>query len=422
MGIRLAYGKIGINIELPDHIKFDIIEPKWVEGIEDQKLAITDSLRNPSGCKPLSELAKQNNKIGIIFSDITRATPYNIILPPLLDELKTIPKENISFFCANGTHRPATQKELADILGENIVENYEIIQNDSGNPDLHKYIGTTKSGNGIYINKRILGCNLKILTGFIEPHFFAGFSGGGKSLIPGMAYVKTIKRNHSIRQLSKDNVTWGITEGNPLWEELTEAAEFAPGIFLLNVSLNKSKEITGVFSGDLRTAHKLGSQFVKESSMVLVDEPYDIVITSNSGYPLDLNVYQSIKGLSAAAQIIKKGGTIIIAAECWDGIPAKSDYEAILKSVSSVEELAGYVKQKEDELNDTWQIYYQVLIQQKANVFLFSETLDNETIRQTFLNPVDDIAGLLVELVRKYGSDARICIMPEGPQTIPYLL
>ncbi len=421
MKIRLAYGKSGISIGMPDHYKVDIIEPRWVESVRDQKLAITESLGSPYGCKPLREQLKKNDKVGIIFSDITRATPYHIILPPLLEELKSVPKENIRFFCANGTHRPATPKELIDILGESIVKNYEIIQNDSTNQELHKLVGTTKSGNEIYINRKILDCDLKILTGFIEPHFFAGFSGGGKSLIPGMAYVKTIKRNHSIRQLSNEKVTWGITEGNQLWEELTEAAEFVPGLFLLNVSLNKKKEITGVFSGELRTAHKHGSQFVKKSSMVPVDKLYDIVITSNSGYPLDLNVYQSIKGMSAAAQIVKKGGTIIIAAECWDGIPANSDYETILKSAGTVEELDGFIRQKENELNDTWQIFFQILVQEKAKVYLYSKKLDDDTISQALLNPVDDIVKLIEELTAKSTTEIRICVMPEGPQTIPYL-
>ena len=263
-------------------------------------------LKNPYGSKPLDKIAGINDKVGIIFSDITRATPYHLILPALLNEIQNIPKENICFYCANGTHRLATDQELVNILGENIVRNYEIIQNDANNHELHEYVGTTVSGNKIYLNKKILNCDLKILTGFIEPHFFAGFSGGGKALVPGMAYIDTIKYNHSISHLSNENATWGLTYGNPLWEEMMEAAEFVPGLFLLNITLNRNKEITNVFAGDLRTAHMAGCQFVKKSAMVPVDNLYDIVITSNSGYPLDLNIYQTVKGMSAAAQITGK--------------------------------------------------------------------------------------------------------------------
>ena len=200
-----------------------------------------------------------------------------------------------------------------------------------------------------------------------------------------------------------------------------EAAEFVPGLFLLNITLNKSKEITKVFAGDLRIAHKAGCRFVKESAMVAVDRPYDIVITSNSGYPLDLNVYQTVKGMSAAAQIIKENGTIIIAAECWDGIPSNSDYERILTSVRTIDELFDCVKDNESTLKDTWQVYFQASIQKKADVYLYSDKLDEMTIKAAHLNPVDNIAKLVDDLISKTVPGARICILPEGPLTIPYL-
>lgn len=421
MNVKLAYGKTGYPIELSDDYNIDIIEPRWVESVKDQKLAITKALINPYNSKPLKDIVNPNDKVAIIFSDITRATPYNIILPPLLHELRNIPKENICFFCANGTHRLATGEELIKILGENIVRDYEIIQNNANNPNLHKYVGTTSSGNEIYLNKKVLNCNIKILTGFIEPHFFAGFSGGGKAIIPGMAYVSTIKYNHSISHLSHEKVNWGITYGNLLWEEMMESAELVPGLFLLNITLNRNKEITNVFAGELRSAHKAGSQFVKDSAMAPVDNLYDIVITSNSGYPLDLNIYQTVKGMSAAAQVVKQGGTIIMAAECWDGIPSNSDYETILTSVKSVSELMEFIKKNESTQKDTWQIYFQALIQLKANVYIFSDKLDEGTIKRALFNPVKNISKLVDKLVKKIGPSARICVLPEGPQTIPYL-
>lgn len=421
MILNLAYGKTGHIIELSDNYKIDIIEPRWVESVNDQTFAITNALKHPYKKQSLKSIVGKSDTVGIIFSDITRATPYHIIIPAILNELKDIPQENICFYCANGTHRLATNQELIKILGESIVNNYEIVQNDANNQELHEYVGTTVSGNEVYLSKKILNCDLKILTGFIEPHFFAGFSGGGKALIPGMASVKTIKYNHSISHLSHENVNWGITYGNPLWEEMIEAAEFVPGLFLLNITLNRNKEITNVFAGDLRTAHKAGCQFVKDSAMAPVDKLYDIVITSNSGYPLDLNIYQTVKGMSAAAQIVKPGGSIIMAAECWDGIPSNSDYETILTSVSSVNDLMKFIVENESTLKDTWQIYYQALIQQKANVYMYSDKLDDQTIRRALFTPVNDISKLTDELVSKTGPDAKICILPEGPQTIPYL-
>jgi lactate racemase len=421
MIFKLAYGKTGHAVELSEDYNIDVIEPRWIESLEDENLSITKALRKPYGSKPLNDIVRSHDKVAIIFSDITRATPYNVIVPPLLAELRNVPKENICFFCANGTHRFATDEELIKILGNDIVRDYKIIQNDAADPSLHQYVGTTTSGNKVFLNKELLNFNVKILTGFIEPHFFAGFSGGGKAIMPGMAFAETIKFNHSIAHLSHEKVNWGVTCGNPLWEEITEAAEFLSGLFLLNITLNRDKKITNVFAGDLRKAHTAGCAFAKDSAMAAVDKLYDIVITSNSGYPLDLNIYQTVKGMSAAAQIVKEGGNIIIASECWDGLPSSSDYETILESVNSVDDLMEFIKSNESRLKDTWQIYFQVLIQKKAMVYMFSKELDNDIIRKAFLTPVDDIVKLTDELVKKIGPQADICILPEGPQTIPYL-
>ena len=420
MIINLAYGKTGLSVDLSDKYNVDVIEPNWVDGLEDQSYAITEALRNPYKSKSLRELVS-NNQVAIIFSDITRATPYDIIIPAVLNEIPNIPRKNICFFCANGTHRKATHEELITILGEDIVNNYKIIQNNITNSELFENVGTTKSGNDIFLNKEILEYDIKILTGFIEPHFFAGFSGGGKALVPGMAGLKTIKNNHSIANLSHKRATWGITSGNPIWEEIMEAAEFVPGLFLLNIALNKKKQITGVFAGDLRTAHREGCNLVKNSAMVPVDKLYDIVITSNSGYPLDLNIYQTVKGMSAASQIVKDGGNIIIAAECWDGTPSKSDYEKILSSVKTIDELMSYTREHESTLKDSWQIFLQVLIQKKADVYLFSDHLDAATVKNALLHPVVNIKSLVDKLVIKTGPKTNICVLPEGPWTIPYL-
>jgi nickel-dependent lactate racemase len=266
----------------------------------------------------------------------------------------------------------------------------------------------------------MLACDLRILTGFIEPHFFAGFSGGGKALMPGMAHVDTIRHNHAIRMLDHPQARWGYTDGNPLWEDVMEAAELAAPLFLLNITLNRHKEITGVFAGDLREAHRLGCAFAKQTAMVALEAPFDIVISSNSGYPLDLNVYQSVKGMSAAERIIRKGGTIVMAAECWDGIPSGSDYEKILGSSKSVPGLMSHIKEHESELRDTWQVYFQAMIQMKSDVWLYSG-LDKPTVESTHLKPVEDIRTLVDQLVKKYGPATRICVLPEGPHTIPYL-
>ena len=420
MNIELAYGKKGLEIQIPDQVHIEVVESRYIKGMPQPYKAVREALDSPIQHPPLKKSVHSHQKVAIIVNDITRATPYPILVPALLDSLNHLPDKNITFFCANGTHRPATDQELVTILGKEIVERFRVVQNDATQSGAFQYVGTTASGNRILFNKELLEYDLRILTGFIEPHFFAGFSGGGKALMPGMAYVDSIRYNHSIKNLEIPKTGWGQTYGNPLWEDIMEAAEFATPIFLLNISMNRDKEITGVFAGDLRAAHKRGCAFVKESAMVGLDQPFDIVITSNSGYPLDLNLYQSVKGMSAAAQIVKKGGTIIIAAECWDGIPAGSDFENILHSVNGKEELMDFIKLHEANLKDTWQVFFLARILQNSDVYLYS-TLDDQKVKEAFIKPTDNVSKLVQDLVKVYGSDSRICVLPDGPLTIPYL-
>lgn len=420
MQIELAYGKGRLKAEVPDFVHTEVVGPRYVKGLPDQLLAVKAALANPMHFPPLAESVCEGQKVAIIFSDITRSTPYHILLPPLLQALDHLPDDHITFFCANGTHRQATLEELVTILGKEVTERFRIVQNNASDPSQHKYVGTTSSGNRILLNREILEYDLRILTGFIEPHFFAGFSGGGKALMPGMASLETVRNNHAIRNLNHPNTRWGHTSGNPLWEDVMEAAELASPLFLLNITLNRDKEITGVFAGDLREAHSKGSAFAKETAMAPLKEPFDIVITSNSGYPLDLNIYQSVKGMSAAERVVKEGGSIIMVSECWDGIPAGSDYEIILNSVDKVESLMEFIGEHETELQDTWQVYFQAMIQMKADVFLFSK-LDPETVKNAHLKPVSNTSSLVLQLVEKYGPHTRICVLPEGPHTIPYL-
>jgi len=421
MKINLAYGKKGMEWNVPDGYHVDIIEPQWVEGLRDQMGAVTENLRSPIGSKPLKDLVSRDSKIGIIFSDVTRATPYHIILPALLKELDHVDQQNIILFCATGTHRPAPPDELATILGKEFAGKYRIVQNDTNDRSQYMHAGNTSSGNQIYLNAELAACDLKILTGFIEPHFFMGFSGGGKAVMPGMAYIDTIRYNHSISMLENENARWGITSGNPLWEDVHEAVDLLSDLFLLNITLNKRREISGVYAGDLRRAHKQGCIFAKKTAMAPVDEPYDLVITSNSGYPLDLNIYQSVKGMSAAMQVVKKGGDILIAAECWDGIPENTDFARMLAAVDNIDDLYDHVKMNEKDFQDTWQIFYEVLIQRWANVHLYTDKLDDDTVRKALFSPVQDPEALIREILEKHGHDARICVLPEGPLTIPYI-
>ena len=419
MNVKLAYGKKGLSAELPEGSM--IIEPIYVKGKDDQVAEIVRALKNPYGTEPLKDIVKSSDKVGIIFSDITRATPYDVILPAIFSELSHVPDENFTLFNAAGTHRTNTEEELIQILGKGPAEKYRIVQNDCEDEASHRYIGTTKEGNRIEILSEFLDCDVRILTGFIEPHFFAGFSGGGKAVMPGLATLGTVQRNHNAVHMDHKNSIWGITEGNMLWEEVKEAAGFAKPSFLINVALNRDQEVTAAFGGDYVEAHRAGCSYVKEHAMAGVDKAFDIVITSNSGYPLDLNMYQAVKGMSAASLIVKEGGDIIIAADCWDGIPSHGKYGQLLNDYDTPDAVLEQIRTPGYFMQDQWQVQIHALICKKADVHFYSDNLSDEQIKNGFMIPSRDIAETVKKIMDKKGKDLSICVMPEGPLTIPYI-
>ncbi len=418
MNVRLAYGKTGLEVSLPDGGRVDVVRPTHVEALADPAGAVRDALRHPIGARPLRELVKPSDRVGIVCNDITRATPYPAILPVLLEELSHVPDSHVTLLIATGTHRANTPEELRTMFGAQAVGRFRIVQNDACDPDSHALVGTTASGDEIWVHKEYLRCDVRILTGFIEPHFFAGFSGGGKAVMPGLALLETVLRNHSARNLDHPRATWGVTRGNPVWEEVREAALMAGPAFLLNVALNRDRRITAVFAGDLVRAHEQGCAYVARHALVSVKAPYDIVLTSNSGYPLDLNLYQSVKGMSAAARIVKQGGAIIVAADCWDGIPDHGQYKKLLFESAGPASLLAKVRAGGYPCQDAWQAQIHALVCEKADVHLYSHNLTDEDITRALLQPCRDITATVTRLLDSYGRHASVCVLPEGPQTI----
>jgi nickel-dependent lactate racemase len=320
-----------------------------------------------------------------------------------------------------GTHRRQTEAELRAMLGDRIVDQYRCMQHDCFEDADLVSLGVTALGHPVRVNRVYLEADVRILTGFIEPHFFAGFSGGPKAILPSLAGAESVFTNHGLPMIAHPKATWGITQGNPIWEEMREVALRTNPTFLLNVALNARKEITGVFAGDMLAAHAEGCAFVKQHAMAGVEAQYDIVITTNSGYPLDQNLYQSVKGMSAASQVVKQGGAIIIATACEDGLPAHGRYAELLAQAGSVQGIIDLISQPGFEAHDQWQVQLQAQIQQQADVYVYSDGLTDEQIEKALFFPCRSIEKTVSGLLEKYGSQSRICVMPEGPQVIPYL-
>jgi lactate racemase len=421
MQTKLAYGRSGLTVTLPDTV--DVLSPRFLPGLPDETEALRRALRAPIGSAPLAQLVKPGDSVVVVHTDITRATPNERILPVLLDELKTagIARENITLINGLGTHRPQTEAELRFMLGDRLVEKYHCIQHDCNDDANLLSLGETSLGHPVRINRIYLEADVRILTGFIEPHFFAGFSGGPKAVIPSLAGAESVFTNHGIEMISHPKATWGVIEGNPIWEEMREVALRTNPAFLLNVSLNVNREITGIFAGDMLSACMKGYAFVKENAMYPVDKAYDIVITTNSGYPLDQNLYQSVKGLSAANQIVRQGGSILIATACEDGLPNHGRYAALLAEAGSPQGVIDMISKPGFCAQDQWQVQIQAQIQRRADVYVYSDGLTDEQIERALFIPCRNLEQTVSQLLEKYGSEARICVIPEGPQVIPYL-
>lgn len=421
MQVSVAYGMKGLTVEIPDNVDATIVEPINLPGLPDPDQVVVAALTSPIDSPSLQALAAKAKTVGIVFSDITRPVPNRILIPCLLQALDTIPLEQIVLFNALGSHRENSRRELIELLGKEIVGNVRIVQNQAFNPETQIYLGRTRVGYEVWINRAFFETDLKILTGLIEPHMFAGFSGGPKSVLPGMAGQSTILNNHCVRNIGDPKATWGITSGNPIWEEMQEIVSELDSTFLLNVALNKKKQITGVFAGDIQSAHQVGCEFVKQTAMVAVEKPFDIVVTTNSGYPLDQNLYQSVKGISAASQIVRPGGTILLVAECRDGIPKHGLYATLLKETSGPEEMLERIHAPGFQAQDQWQLEIQAQILLNTDVFVYSDYLSDQEILDAHFQPCRDIEHTIERLIQRDGPQQTLCVLPDGPQTIPYV-
>ena len=326
---KVLYGKSDVEIDVPDHST--LIEPSTIPPLDNDVESIMDALTQPIASPPLHTMVKATDTVAIVISDITRPTPNHILVPCLLRALSHVPKENFVIINGTGTHRDQTREELVQMLGEDIVANIRIVHNHCHDYDSLTKVGHSKYVCDVYLNKDYVAADFKIVTGFIEPHFFAGFSGGPKGIMPGIAGIETIMTFHNAQMIGDIRSTWGNMDDNPVQDMTREINAMCKPDFMLNVALNKDKAITKVFAGELYEAHDRGCDYVKKHAMFKCDERFDVVIASNSGYPLDQNLYQTVKGMSAAHKVVKEGGSIIMVSECADGFPDHGKFAEIFK-------------------------------------------------------------------------------------------
>lgn len=427
MQVHFLYGKTGIDVDIPDKNLVSVVHKPNMPVIDCPEKAVERAIADPIGVLPLGELAKGKETACIVVSDITRPVPNKVILPPILRclEASGIARDNITILIATGIHRPNLGNELIEILGEDIVEKYHIINHYSQNIDDMVYLGQTSiSRIPIYINKHYVQSDLKILTGLIEPHFMAGYSGGRKSICPGISSIETVKYMHMPGVLEHPNATNCIIEGNPFHIEATEIAEKAGVDFIVNVVIDEQRYISGVFCGELKAAHAAGVAFADKYSRVILNDikrPADIVITSTAGYPLDKTYYQTVKGLIGALNVIKDGGTVIMLSECSEGLGSHFFVEVLkqLKAIGDYEAFIKHISHMENFIVDQWEVEELVKALRKINIMLYSLDFDNFDL--TFAIKITSPQEGIERALKLHGDNASIIAIPEGPYVIPYL-
>ncbi len=419
MKVNLLYGQDGLKIDL-EGVNATVLKPAFVNGLSDQPAAFREAVRRPIGCPPLKDIAEAKDRIAVVISDITRPLPSERLLPWIFHELKHVPKDRFTIIIGTGSHRGNTPDEIKRMVGKSIAANYRIINHDGHNHESMAYAGESPFGYPVYLNREYVEADRRIILGFIEPHFMAGFSGGYKAVFPGVANVEAIMKYHGAKNIGHPRSAWGIIENNPTQENVKAAGSLLPIDFCINVALNNRKEITRFFCGETLAVHREGCQFVKETAMVECNHPYPIVITTNGGYPLDQNLYQAVKGMSAAAQILKPGGLILAAARCNDGFPEHGNFKRFLFEYPTAQAMLDKIFEPGFEMFDQWEVQMLANIMVKGRIGLYSEISDEETLKAKLL-PIQDLKKSLHEELDKIGGDSPVAVLPEGPQTIPFL-
>jgi nickel-dependent lactate racemase len=415
MRVGLAYGNGDIAVSIPDGHRVDVLEKRDVAAVADPLARLREAIEYPTAALPLRELARERRDAVIVVSDITRPVPNATLLPPILDALREggLPIEAVSLLVATGLHRPNSPAELDTMLGTEIARSLRIEQHDARDAAAHADLGRTAGGIPILIDRRFLAADLRIITGLIEPHLMAGYSGGRKAVAPGLAGVETIRVAHGPAML-EGPVGPGIVDGNPLHADLLEIQRRVGVDFLVNVALERHRAIAGVFCGDPEAAHAEGMAFVADESRVSLEAPADLVITSGGGAPLDSTFYQAIKGIATASSIVAPGGTILLCAALTEGVGSAS-FEKLLRESANPRAFEERLEDSNFFAIDQWMVQHLCQAHRRARVLLYTDALPSEAVRELMVEPAASPEAGIASALAGAGRDTRIAVLPQGP-------
>ena len=413
--VWLPYGKSDVCVRIPARNLLGSIEPKQVAGAADVKAEIERALTEPIGSKRLSEIAQPEHKVAIVVDDFTRSTPTSAMLPPVLAELNAagVKDENVTVIFGCGTHRAVKPEEAKRILGEEVLNCVKAVSHNCKAEDL-VFVGKTSHGNKVYVNRVFAEADVKVLLGDVGFHYYAGYGGGRKSVLPAVSGEETIHHNHAM--LLQASANTGVLDGNPVHEDMTEAARLAKVDFILNVVTNSKGEIVKAFAGDLEQAFLEATKLVDDAYRVPVERRADIVVVSPGGYPADINLYQAYKALDNALEVVKRGGTIIMVAECPEGHGNQVFYDWM----SRLENL----KKVEREVKRHFELgghkaYYLLKALKSHQIVLVSLLPDYYANGVFKLKTARAVNDALRETLKNAGSQAKVWAMPQGNATLP---
>jgi nickel-dependent lactate racemase len=418
MNVHFAFGKTGLELRLPDRYSYKLLEARSASPLPNWRETLVRALDAPIAGAPLEQLAAGKRSAAISVCDITRPAPNRLVLPHVLERLERagIARESVTILIATGLHRPATEAEIVEIVGREIAGSVRVVNHNARNLSEHRALGETQSGTSVYIDDRFISADLRITLGFIEPHLMLGFSGGRKLVAPGLAAQETIKVLHSPKFMRDPRTVEGSVQDNPLHRELLEIARMARHDFIVDVALTRDRQIAGVFAGDPEPAHAEGMKFVSRVMLEQIDGSVDAVITSSAGYPLDLTFYQAIKGITAAQHIVKRGGRILLVAECSEGAGA-AEFRKLLKRTASDREYLDSIHSA-PVIVDQWQLEKLALVTGKAEVIFYTPGLPAED-RAALWGPIYENADeAIAALTAGLPDGAAIALMPEGPYVL----
>ena len=419
MRVGMKYGRDLLEVEIPDQNLAGVLTLQKSIPIEQPERAVWEAIQSPVHSAPLATLAKDRTSACVVISDVTRPVPNKLILPPVLQTLETngIPRKKITILIATGIHRPNEGKELEEMVGTEIMSNYRIVNHLSQELETHKYLGLTRGGAPVYIDKTYLESDLKVTTALIEPHLMAGYSGGRKSICPGLASIETMKVLHGPQILEHPKASIGNLEGNPLHIEATEIALMAGVDFNVNVTIDDQRRLTGVFAGNIVESHLAGVRFVEEQVKVTLPKLVDAVLVSSAGYPLDTTFYQAVKGMLAAVEIVKPNGSIVLVAECSQGIGSKPFTELILNT----KDLKQFIHDIHDPSNfviDQWQLEELAKARKKAEIYCYADGIPYDQLKGLFVQPIRTPEEGIERVLSRHGTDAQIAALPDGPYVL----